>query len=151
MRILRAVWARIRAVVSRIPPTDRCLILFMAVLLGQSAYSLFVPVGDGGQSSPVDVVVRTASAAIFGYFLSVRKKPAEDSHGEPRCLYQATITAIGLFCLVTLLALRNLSLWDPAEAGSDSATATVAQFRDFVSGCVGFLIGSPPGRDGPAR
>ena len=47
MRILRAVWARIRAVVSRIPPPDRCLILFMAVLLGQSAYSLFVPVGSG--------------------------------------------------------------------------------------------------------
>lgn len=151
MRVLRAVWKRIRAVVSRIPPTDRCLILFMAVLLTQSAYSLFSPAEDGGQSSPVDVLVRTASAAIFGYFLSVREKPSEDSPREPRCLHQATITAIGLFCLVTLLALRNLSLWDPAEAGSDSATATVAQFRDFVSGCVGFLIGSPPVRDGPAR
>lgn len=151
MRVLRAVWKRIRAVVSRIPPTDRCLILFMAVLLVQSAYSLFSPAGDGGQSSPVDVVVRTALAAIFGYFLSVREKSSEDSPREPRCLHQATITAIGLFCLVTLMALRNLSLWDPAVAGSDSATATVAQFRDFVSGCVGFLIGSPPVRDGPAR
>ena len=65
--------------------------------------------------------------------------------------YEWWLTGLKTTLLVTLLALRNLSLWDPAEAGSDSATATVSQFRDFVSGCVGFLIGSPPGRDGPGR
>ena len=143
-----AVWQKALCLVH---PVDKSLLLFMLILLVQSAVNLFLPASDSAITGDIDIVVRTSAAAIFGYFLSVREKPSEDGPREPRCLHQATITAIGLFCLVTLLALRNLSLWDPAEAGSDSATATVAQFRDFVSGCVGFLIGSPPGRDGTAR
>ena len=52
-----------------------------------------------------------------------------------------------IFCLVTLLVLRNLSQWDLTAAESDSVAATVVQFRDFVSGCVGFLIGCPAHTD----
>lgn len=55
-------------------------------------------------------------------------------------------TVIGLFCLVTLLVLRNLNQWGLAVE-SDSAAASVVQFRDFVSGCVGFLIGCPTHSD----
>ena len=51
---------------------------------------------------------------------------------------------IGLFCLITLIVLRNT--WGTAMAESSGATATIAQLRDFVSGCVGFLIGCPSGR-----
>ena len=50
---------------------------------------------------------------------------------------------IGLFCLIVLLALRNLTQWGLVSAESDSVAATVVQFRDFISGCVGFLIGCP--------
>ena len=63
------------------------------------------------------------------------------------CLQVAVATCIGLFCLVTLLVLRNLSQWDLTAAESDSVAATVVQFRDFVSGCVGFLIGCPAHTD----
>lgn len=59
------------------------------------------------------------------------------------CLQVLVATGIGLFCLVTLLALRNLSQWGLLPAQSDSVAATVVQFRDFISGCVGFLIGCP--------
>ena len=158
---------------------DKSLILFMLLLLGQSACSLFLP--DSGTQSvhDIDIIVRTSSASIFGYFLSAnfirRSTPdvaappeatapdtaengrdgqpfaagggepaAGDANllpaGQPRtaCLQVAVAAGIGLFCLLTLILLRDTG-WNE----SPSATATVVQFRDFVSGCVGFLIGSP--------
>ena len=42
----------------------------MAVLLVQSAYSLFSGGKSAGEGGHIDVIVRTASAAVFGYFLS---------------------------------------------------------------------------------
>lgn len=142
MKGLRAVWRRLREALGRIPATDRYLMLFMAVLLGQSAYSLF----SGGETRPgvgdIDVIVRTASAAIFGYFLSARGRP-DRQRREDGGIYRAAAAAVGLFCLLVLLLLRNLAPEDLAVVRSDSSTATVAQFRDFVSGCVGFLIGLP--------
>ena len=59
------------------------------------------------------------------------------------CLQIVTATAIGLFCLGVLIALRNLAPADDPRLTSPAVTAIVAQFRDFVSGCVGFLIGIP--------
>ena len=150
MKWLRAGWQRLRKALCGIPVTDRWLILFMAVLLGQSAYSLFAGPGSSPESGDIDVIVRTASAAIFGYFLSARgRRPAEGQTAEPDGHLVAAAAAVGLFCLAVLLALRDVAIGDPAAAGSDSATATVAQFRDFVSGCVGLLIGAPSGRSGP--
>ena len=58
-------------------------------------------------------------------------------------LQVVTTAGIGLFCLLTLLVFRAAALLDPGLAASDSATATLAQFRDFVSGCVGCLIAGP--------
>ena len=142
MHGLRAVWRRLREALGRVPATDRYLMLFMAVLLGQSAYSLL----SGGETlagnREIDVIVRTASAAIFGYFLSARGRP-DHRQGEGGGFLTAGGAPLGAFCLLFLLLLRNLPPEDPAVVRSDSATATVAQFRDFVSGCVGFLIGQP--------
>lgn len=143
---------------SRLHPVDRSLLLFMAVLLGQSAYSLFFPPATAAWDS-IDIVIRTASASIFGYFLSagfaVGPTPdgpaADGGHSlEPAahpsaCRPQiAAATGIGLFCLLTLLVLRNTG-----AALSPAVSATVVQFRDFVSGSVGFLIGCPTHRSGP--
>ena len=187
----------LRAVLANIHPVDKSLLLFMLVLLVQSAYSIFCPGGASQTAGEIDIIVRTAAAAIFGYFLSAnftrrttsagqaptdlaaRKletgadPPSEtpgpmarigfsDSAGttaEPGTLQaeeapspeertascvQVTVAAvIGLFCLIVLLALRNLTQWGLVSAESDSVAATVVQFRDFISGCVGFLIGCP--------
>ena len=175
---------------------DKCLMVFMAVLLVHSAYSLFFPGKSGADGGGIDVMVRTSSASIFGYFLSgnfrrrpgalpeertgggaAEAAPAAEQGGVPRgrigfqppgaegealaalpprlrpeggrdgpCRLQVlTAAAIGLFCLVALLLLRERGV--PED---DSATATVAQFRDFVSGCVGFLIGCPTRGTGEA-
>lgn len=167
---------------------DWCLLLFMAVLMIQTAVGLFLPGEGGEQSDSIDIVVRTSSAAVFGYILSANfnrcasastsktaggqtnevqtaatqegpvaqigfQAPAEESGGGlertgPGVLQEettqtpenrlqiVTATVIGLFCLLTLLLLRWLGI---PERGS----AAVVQFRDFVSGCVGFLIGCP--------
>lgn len=180
-RAAAAVKCRLCLPWSAIHPVDKSLILFMALLLGQSAYTLFHP--SGGQAArDIDVIIRTASSAIFGYFLSANfatGQSAAPSGAQPRtistadgetvpsltgrigflsrpsgpetggaassggqaegafCLQVAAATGIGLFCLAALMVLRN-------TAGPDAADSAVAvQFRDFVSGCVGFLIGSP--------
>ena len=135
---------RLGKLLAGIPPTDRWLLLILAILLGQSAYSLFAGPGSHPESGDIDVIVRTASAAIFGYFLSARGRQGEGIAGAGGHM-TAAAAAVGLFCLLVLLALRDMAPEDPAAAGSDSATATVAQFRDFISGCVGLLIGAPSG------
>lgn len=179
----RAAWRRIHLV-------DRCLILVMAVLLIQSAYTLFFPGESTQLSGNIDIVIRTSAAAIFGYFLSAnfavrdpeggqvpagapahRIESAETVSGssvknqigfvadtaaaeagsiqvsEPAagCGGPQVLAAacIGLFCLAVLILLRNWGQGAISPAASDSLTATITQFRDFVSGCVGFLIGCP--------
>ena len=176
---------------------DRCLLLMMLLLLLQSAAGIFLSGRAGTAVTAVDVVIRTASAAIFGYLLGGNfglqnsapvqaptsapahilegsaQKEAPSSEPQARIGFTAdetapsteltvapatlrsdtaptgnriqvlVATAIGLFCLMVLLVLRNLTELGVLSELSDSANATVIQFRDFVSGCVGFLIGTP--------
>ena len=73
---------------------------------------------------------------------SAEQSPTADRSGAG-CLQVMIAASIGLFCLTALLVLRNFVQWGVISAESDSAAAAVTQFRDFISGCVGFLIGSP--------
>lgn len=155
-------WQWVRAAAAGIHPVDRCLILFMFILLLQSFACLFFPPGSAGPGSAVDTAVRTSSSAIFGYFLSAKfaahapANPSQEgatgkSGKRPPALLSggrlqiAVAGGIGLFCLLALAILRGASLWAPSLFSSDSAAATVSQFRDFISGCVGFLISNPSG------
>lgn len=195
----------LRASFLRIHLVDRCLMLFMIVLLLQSAYSIFALGDADGGNKDIDIIVRTSSAAIFGYFLSadLRRKTAggtasattssaaavqltapgvsdespsarigfsvfngetdssaadagtlagssvktanDTADGTASCdrLKILVTTGIGLFCLIVLLVLRNLPQWNEVISGSAALSAAASQFRDFVSGCVGFLIGCP--------
>lgn len=117
---------------------ERWLLVFLAVLLLQSAAGLFYPAPEA--ASGIDVIVRTSAAGIFGYFLSSRAP----GRGPRRTLI---VAASGLFCLAVLLALRAASVARPMLLSSDSAAATVAQLRDFVSGSVGFLTGGGNSRN----
>lgn len=179
-----------RCACAKIHLVDKCLLVFMAVLLVQSGYVLFVPEVSGTDANHIDVAVRTSAAAIFGYFLSanfirhavaddpppvlpprqtgddappspsavknqvgfaVPQTDAETPPETPRAENWATAgrlqilvaAGIGLFSLLILLLLRNIAVFHSELSPSSSAVATVTQLRDFVSGCVGFLIGSP--------
>lgn len=194
-------WTGLRASVSSIHPVDRCLILFTALLLAQSVYSLFVP-EQTPLAGNIDTMVRTSLAAVFGYFLSgnfnagssgkaaqeetpapnIDSQPEEASakpsfasvlplqmgarqaaapqtaetpaSAEPTVSKETKASptvsrlqiflaaGIGLVCLTALLVLRCFpGLAEQALSGSPAAT--VSQFRDLVSGCIGFLIGCP--------
>lgn len=190
------------AALNRIPLVDKCLLVFFLVLLTQSAYSLFSHNGTGSEIEHIDVIVRTSSAAIFGYILSAnfilqaegksrqtKIRPEHPDNGDEHFSSQSVpsydsaedagpgfelekelvetgnaenddseslpaefltgrlqiliATFIGLFCLITLILLRNVNALNSDLLSSSSVAATTAQFRDFVSGCVGFLIGCP--------
>ncbi len=175
---------------------DKCLIIFMFIFLAQSIYSLFSGETDSYYTGSIDVVVRTTSAAIFGYFLSanfIKKSSKENStsaqtlitpppvniegedsqtpakgvvknkigfngnSGEPVIPEAPThikekddtestsnqqiiiTTIIGIVSLCAILIARNfLNL-------TASSTPVISHLRDFVSGCVGFLVGCPVG------
>lgn len=184
-------WRCVRSALAKIHLVDKFLILFMIVLLAQSAYNLFANHIASPESNGIDVIIRTSTAGIFGYFLStnfirhasagtsgdsIRKNntlpPAETGSGiqnrigfsdsaAPPDLTAGNIAcsvldedsasrlqviaaaSIGLFCLVVLILLRNVAGLSAAMATSPSVTSTVTQFRDIVSGCIGFLIGCP--------
>lgn len=76
---------------------------------------------------------------------SIQTRADSSSAGPPPCYgIQVLVAAcMGLFCLVVLILLRNTGLAGASPEESSALTATVSQFRDFVSGCVGFLIGCP--------
>lgn len=116
----------------RLGESETWLLVYLAVLLLQSAAGLFFPAPEA--ASGIDVIVRTSAAGIFGYFLS----SCAPLHRPRRT---AAVALAGLFCLGVLLALRAASVSRPWLLAADSAAATVAQFRDFVSGCVGYLTG----------
>lgn len=141
---------------AKIHLVDKCLIVFMAVLLAQSAYNLFSSRPMSNELANIDVIVRTSGAAVFGYFLSAnfirhgaQEKNAPQNEPPPAQRNIASrlqiliATYIGLFCLLVLLMVRDIPGVSARMATSPSAIATVAQMRDFVSGCVGFLIGCP--------
>lgn len=193
MKTLKSIHVWLKGELALIHLVDKFLIMFMAVLLAQSAYSLFTNLNSDSKVNDVDVIIRTSSAAIFGYFLSANfrrhtpsgkkrgptdeqnrdvtansigkqpvpgpepdllhesdaKRPDNNGENDPICNLQVAVTAcIGMFCIFVLILLRDAAGWNAGSAVSPSASATVAQFRDFVSGCVGFLIGCPTsGRD----
>lgn len=186
----------IRSYFSKVHLVDRCLLLFMLILLVQSAFSLFDATSSAGEIHTIDIIVRTSISGIFGYFLSANfirhessgkrtgtktetpaiienegnaaiknsigftppvptptlrtggadfttvknSEPLKDTTGKLQII---VATSIGLFCLVMLILVRDLCSLQILDPSSSSFAATVSQFRDLVSGCVGFLIGCP--------
>lgn len=188
---------RIRLALSNIHLVDKCLIIFMIILLLESAYQLFFGSNIGKDAGNIDVIIRTSTAAIFGYLLSTNfirhiptnarqnhttkntaSIPVENSNAlqsrigfstpdtassEEKLEFGGTSTSseevgdeatasrlqiiiaaiIGLFCLSALIILHNIPNISETIAKSSSISATIVQFRDIISGCIGFLIGCP--------
>ena len=168
---------------------DKCLMIILALLMFQSAISLFLYEGTGPESEGIDVMVRTSASGIFGYLISANfnqhrkhacagrsqrgKAPAElNNQGSEQIGFHAglavtgggaalaapptvtqediteqncdraqilVVAAIGLSSLLVLLIFRNFMERTAVNTGS------LTQFRDFVSGSVGFLISCSTG------
>lgn len=162
---------------------DKALIILLIILMGQSTYVLFAGDPISTNAASIDLVVRTTSAAIFGYFLSanflskdatsdkccnvkgnkqsqveeinentqmrIMSRVENDTQNKTKtkiireasnhCKAQIAIaTIIAIYALMVLIIAR--------DAENVSSIATLSQFRDFVSGCVGFLVGTPINR-----
>ena len=116
--------ALLRAGLSKIHPVDRSLLLFLAVLLAQSAYSLFVPGGESQLSGDIDIIVRTSSAAILGYLLSgnfIDRVPAGCSCG----------------------AVSNTDLTAPTEWGQVPACRALVAPIELATGKEAYYVGKP--------
>lgn len=147
----------------------------MLVLLIQSAYGLLTCSSPSSEYNSIDIIIRTSSAALFGYFLSgnfirrssVNEEPLDNSPQGPLIsadlasketdtagktiirdhtssrLQILIATFICLFCLLVLIVIRDTTGMPAGLSANSPTTPTVTQFRDFISGCVGFLIGCP--------
>lgn len=170
-----------------INPVDGFLILFLLLLLIQSAFNLLFDQTFTADTNAIDVVVRTSAALIFGNFLSGQdkvetpstqaksipspmtlssvlpsenipsgqigfsapmssssldevpsppafsEKPAVDTRTRPN-LSVIVVALVGLFSMILLLIVRNFTTVTP------NMSATLSQLRDFVCGCIGFLV-----------
>lgn len=149
----------IKEKINEICLTDRCLLIFMIILMAQTTYNLFYPTANITETSAVDVIIRTTSAAIFGYFISggflrgsANPKPKNKSQPLEACDNSPTnnpfpdfehrtkqqiiiVTSIGGFSLLLLIFAQN------SGGLSQASIAIASQLRDFISGSVGLLIG----------
>lgn len=137
------LWGRIRQFWGRLEVKDRILLAMMAILMLQSGVTLLHIVPDMASNDSVDIVVRTTTASIFGYFLGatfLKNKEDAPSQQELRRQHQQLILVgtLGMTSLTLFLLGRNLAFV------TDSDYSTMAQLRDFVSGSVGMLIGYSP-------
>ena len=116
---------------------DKSLMLFMLLLLAQTAFTLFLSQTPSPATNAIDIVVRTSAAAIYGYFLSGsfgKQAPDGQTPLPAGVLQTAVVAAVGMLSLLLLIAVRNLSL------AGEANTAAASQLRDFISAGVGFLV-----------
>lgn len=96
--------------------------------------------GDGAEARGTIGFVSEASVGSEG---GAQTRGTAESGTGGSSLQVVMATGIGLFCMVVLIVVRNSAQLNEAAAQSSTVMATVVQFRDFVSACVGFLIGYP--------
>lgn len=185
---MRYIQNKIKELKQKISLVDRCLLVYLSFLLVYISIHLFT----GAQlqdTNAIDVVVRTSTAVIIGYFLSgnfiksnsvgnqsnintvskqemkvdgsetetvtknqigfqvpseegklqngfIQMEQKSDGNESGKCnsIQVMIVAGIGGISLILLFAVRNYLDTNP------EITATVSQFRDFVSACVGFLV-----------
>ena len=191
MKLLKIIIMRFQKALSQIHLIDKCLIIIMSLLLFQSAYSLHLNTATALEINTIDIIIRTATASIFGYFLSsnfichsnqnddflnleekkrnsskemrsnsiylynssetqsdienFKENISQKSSPEPYITHHLQIiitTTIAFFCLLILIVVRDTPSFSEADLTA-SSLATISQFRDLISGCIGFLIGVP--------
>ncbi len=100
-----------------------------------------MPLPSGNDKANIDVVMRTATAVLVGYFISkgsINNKPIEltDIGQKTRNTFQTSIVAaIGIFSLSLMMIVRFV----------DSIVLSytiMTQIRDFYLASVAFLMGT---------
>lgn len=117
------------------------LTLFFVIQLVYVVLSVTLPLQSDNDKANIDVVMRTATAVLVGYFISknfIAKKPPEipDIGEKTRHIFQTSIVAaIGIFSLCLMMIVRFV----------DSIVLSytiMTQVRDFYLASVAFLMGT---------
>lgn len=149
---------KIRKFFRKIPIKDKCLIMIMSLLIFHLIMNLFSINTLTPEAASIDLIFRMTISSVFGYILSnkflnfnvlgsivcvedekvIRSCKRRDELNEIKIIIT---TAIALISIAVLISYRRLSTENIIEI-TDNHKAIVVQFRDLISGCIGFLIGS---------
>lgn len=139
---MKQLFRRIRNGIRRVSLVDWFLLAFMAALLSYTLCSLFLS-PPNQETGSVDVIVRTSSAAIFGYFLSrnsLQTSPsAPENTAAPPVLFPEngpTPTARAQIGFSLSSSTENPV---PGGASSESPRDSRANFQITVVSCIGLF------------
>lgn len=145
---------------------DKCLLVILAIIFIQTAFNLFECGTEFSDKNAVDVIIRTSSGAIFGYFISANFMPAKSNRDSKSKIDSLTLIQNeiyvennidlnqtgdkqGYLCnryqviIITIICITSLLILiigrNLLEFTSQSAPI-VSQLKDFVSASIGFLI-----------
>lgn len=149
MTFLKKIIKYYRKEIKKLKLVEIYLIVIMIILLAQSIGTLFFPTQYEATYDRIDVVLRTTMASIFGYFVSsktlgqskseeINKPPTINNSSKEHP--QIQINIIGCLCIFSIIILLLIRYFVLIE---DTALGYFALYRDFVSGCIGFLVGMP--------
>lgn len=82
---MKSVWIKIKDLIGKICLVDRFLMLFMLILLLYTAVNLFTDTISSQDTNTIDVIIRTSSAAVFGYFVSsnfIKTNSSDTTQGQ---------------------------------------------------------------------
>lgn len=114
--------------------------VFFAVLIINIVFSTIFPLSAENEKEHLDIVMRTATAVLAGYFISknfINKKPfaLTDEGKQKRHLFQTNVIGlIGIFSICIMMIIRYPSLY--------YSSAVLSQIRDLYLGSVAFLMGT---------
>lgn len=115
------------------------LVIFLAVLLLQSAFGLFFPGAESLDS--IDIVLRSALSSIFGYLMSsVGQQSATESKSETSTTPRTIGFSANEDSTLSQLESAPSASSAPAPASKSSQrTAENPQFQTVIIACLGFF------------
>lgn len=119
---------------------DIWLISFFVIQLTYTVLSTIMPVSEGNGKYVLDVIMRTSTAVLAGYFLSKnfskpKHRPASPESRARHTIQSNVVGIIGLFALCLTLIVRYVDRMQLPDI-------TVAQLRDFYLASIAFLMGT---------
>ncbi len=120
---------KIEKFIKKLPLTEKLLLIFMTLIYSQIIYNLFNNELQNNNTSPIDTILRTSAASIFGYFLGTTPKNVKSTN-----THTIIIFILGVSSLLILLYIRNFT------NVTNSSIASISQLKDFVFATVGFLV-----------
>lgn len=117
------------------------LAIYFVILLVNLVLTMFFPLPQEDLRAGLDIVTRTATAVLGGYFISqnfIKNKPEllTDKGEIIRHAFQtALVASVGMFCLLALMLVRYIK-------AIEVSVSAISLLRDTYLACIAFLMGT---------